>query len=136
MSDEELDKLLNKTLNLKVLYVEDNKDTRLQSLKMLEDFFIDVVSAENGKNALDSYDKNTFDIIITDLNMPVMDGIEMTKEIRKTDKDIPVIVISAHNEKYIINSINTCDIQAFIFKPLDLDEFIEALYKIYFNTEL
>jgi len=131
MSNEELDNLLDKIVEKKLLYVEDNQEVRVQTLKMLGDFFTDIKSAKNGVEGLKLYNSYEFDIIISDVNMPIMDGIEMSTEIRKKDKYIPIIAISAHNEIEILNDIKNHNIAAYIFKPIDLDEFLEVLYKIY-----
>ncbi len=125
-------KLLGKLQNVKVLYVEDNKDVREQTLKMLEDLFDDIYTAENGLEALNTFKlvKN-FELIITDINMPIMDGIEMSKNIREIDSNIPIIVMSAHHENKILEDIKQYNITQYLFKPINLDEFINTLSEIY-----
>ncbi len=132
MSNDELEKLLDKIKSLKVLYVEDNKEARVQTIKMLGEFFIDIDIAVNGADGLKLFKSNkSYDLVITDVSMPIMDGIEMSKLIRSIDKNVPIIAISAHNEKYIMDTIGKYHISAYIFKPIDLDEFIEILNSLY-----
>ena len=133
MNDEEIDRLLEKIYDLKVLYVEDNQGVRIQTIKMLSNFFINIQSAKNGTEGLALYNENKFDIVITDVNMPIMNGIEMSKAIRLQDKNIPIIAMSAHNEKEILQDIEKQNIQAYIFKPIDLDKFIEVLDDIFID---
>ena len=132
MNDNDLNNLLDKIESLKVLYVEDNKKTRVQTLKMLGEFFVNIDVAVNGEDGLLFFKSNkSYDLIITDISMPVLDGIEMSKLIRSIDSNIPIIAVSAHNEKYIMDMIEQYQISAYIFKPIDLDEFIEILNKLY-----
>jgi len=133
VNDEEIDRLLEKIYDLKVLYVEDNQGVRIQTIKMLSNFFINIQSAKNGTEGLALYNENKFDIVITDVNMPIMNGIEMSKAIRLQDKNIPIIAMSAHNEKEILQDIEKQNIQAYIFKPIDLDKFIEVLDDIFID---
>ncbi len=129
--DNDLDRLLEKSETLKVLYVEDNEEVREQTLKMLGDFFGDIHVAKNGLDGLELFKLHKFNLVITDINMPVMDGTEMSKNIREIDNKIPIIVMSAHNENHILEDIKRYDIAQYLFKPLNLDEFIKTLQKIY-----
>ncbi len=132
MNSEELNILLERLSKLKVLYVEDNKEVREQTLKMLEDFFNDVHVSENGLDGLKLFKSaKDFNLIITDINMPIMNGIEMSKSIREINTEVPIIVMSAHNENTIFENIKQYNISRYLFKPLDLDEFIKTLQEIY-----
>ena len=78
-----------------VLLVEDNRLNQDVVLNMLEDTGVDVVIANNGKEALDILRQRQFDLILMDLQMPVMDGFEATSRIRQDHSDLPVIALSA-----------------------------------------
>ena len=115
MNDNDLNNLLDKIESIKVLYVEDNKKTRVQTLKMLGEFFVNIDVAVNGEDGLLFFKSNkSYDLIITDISMPVLDGIEMSKLIRSIDSNIPIIAVSAHNEKYIMDMIEQYQISAYI----------------------
>ncbi len=125
--------LLNKILKLKselkikVLYVEDNDTVRKDTAELLKEFFHQVETASNGEEGLEKFKKGKFDLIITDINMPKMNGIEMIKEIKKIDKRIPVIVITAFSDfKYLVECIKL-GVYGYILKPIDINQLLEVL---------
>ncbi len=125
--------LLNKILKLKselkikVLYVEDNDIVRKDTVELLKEFFHQVETASNGEEGLEKFKKGKFDLIITDINMPKMNGIEMIKEIKKIDKRIPVIVITAFSDfKYLVECIKL-GVYGYILKPIDINQLLEVL---------
>jgi DNA-binding NtrC family response regulator len=94
-TDYKIDKKLLKTI--KILYVEDEDLIRDSVEEALSKFVKEIVVVENGKKGLFKFNElNDFDLIITDILMPEMNGIEMIKEIRNINKDIPIIVTSAY----------------------------------------
>ena len=132
MNIEVLNRVLEKVQKIKVLYVEDNNDVREQTLKMFEDFFGDLHVSKNGLEGLELFKSvNDFDLVITDMSMPIMSGIDMSKSIREIDSEVAIIIMSAHNEKNILDDIEEYKINQYIFKPLNLDDFVGALQKIY-----
>ncbi len=114
---------------LKLLYVEDNLEAREQTIKLLKNFFEDIVVGIDGKDGFEKFEKAKPDIIFTDLNMPHMSGIDMLRKIRETDENIPCIIVSAHNEpEYFIDSIKL-GVDGYILKPLEVNQFSTILYK-------
>ena len=114
---------------LKILYVEDNPDARTFTLEMLNRFFKDITTAENGKDGLQNFKNDKFDIVLTDINMPIMNGLDMAKEIKKINSSIPILVLSAHNEQnYFVSSIEI-GIDGYLFKPLEINQFVKTLFK-------
>ena len=117
--------------NLKILYVEDNQEAREQTIKMLKNFFDDIIVGIDGEDGLDKFieHKKTLDIIITDINMPNMNGIDMLKNIRELDKEIPCLVLSAYNEaEFFLDTINL-GIDGYVLKPININHFIAILSK-------
>ena len=125
---KELTKL---TTNLKVLYVEDNKATRDKTLQLLKNFFNNITIAVDGTEGLNKFKKDKmFDLILTDINMPKMNGIDMIKNIRAINNDIPCIILSAHDDiNYFIDTIRLC-VDGYILKPIEMSQLTDILYKI------
>jgi DNA-binding response OmpR family regulator len=115
---------------LKVLLVED--EDRLSQLfkSAIGDSFQKFYIASNGEDGIQKYKKLNPDIIITDIMMPKRSGLEMAKEIRKTDKNIPIIILSAYSETdKLLNAIDIGVVKYFI-KPYDPDELLEYINSI------
>lgn len=127
MQLDRLKNLMKYTKELNVLYVEDNLDVQQQTLKMLLSFFEKIELANNGKVALELFYENKYDLIITDIKMPLADGIFLIESIRKTDKKIPIIIFSAHDDKdYFLKTINA-GIDGYILKPYTLEQITQTL---------
>ncbi|MEA1956286.1 MAG: response regulator [Campylobacterota bacterium] len=124
------EKLKENTKNLTVLYVEDEDDTRSQISQILELFFKNVYVGINGLDALKIYKEKHIDLVMTDLTMPKMNGLEMIKEMKKTNINQHVIVLTAHNSSE--NLMETMDLQidGFLLKPMKMDKMLSLLHKI------
>ena len=88
----EIQKLREYTAGLSLLIVEDSKAMQAMSYELLSKVFNDIDIAGNGEEGLAMYQSKWHDIIITDINMPVMDGIEMLRRIKEIDWDQSVII--------------------------------------------
>jgi len=122
--------------NLKVLMVEDNEESREQITKLLQNFFDDVTVAVDGINGLKKFNANAFDLIISDINMPNMNGIKMVSEIREINKEIPVVFLSAHNDEgYFMDAIKL-GINGYVLKPIDLTQFMGTVSDVIENIKL
>ena len=78
---------------------------------------------------MDKYREGSYDIVITDINMPVMSGVKLSREIKASNKKQVIIVISAHDEaKYLLDLINM-GVDNFVLKPLDIGQFLGVLHK-------
>ncbi len=121
--------------DLEILFVEDDDELRSQMEGMFSELFKRVDTAENGKAGLLQYtkwreDKNKpYDLVITDINMPEMNGIDMIHAIYKSDPMQPVIVVSAHNESDYLMELLYIGINSFLIKPVKHQELITTLYK-------
>jgi len=112
---------------LTLLYVEDNESARDATLIILKEFFDTIVLAIDGRDALEKFDTTDIDLIISDINMPKMNGIEMSAEIKKCNPHIPIVILSAHNEKNMYSDVNALGIDKYLFKPIEFDKFIDTL---------
>ncbi len=125
--------LITYTQHLTLLFVEDHDELRENTTEILKKFFSHVESSPNGKDALTKYkqyhEKHSkyYDIVISDIQMPKLNGVELTKEIYIINPEQTVIVLSAHDEsKYLLPLVNI-GIEYFIKKPIDYQEFLEVL---------
>lgn len=103
--------------DLTILIVEDEEDARAALSSMAELDFKYVYTAENGCAGLDMYQKYKPDIILTDIQMPCMSGLEMLDEIRKNSADVLAIFISAHSDVQTLLQAIDLKINAYIVKP-------------------
>lgn len=112
-----------------VLIVEDNKINQIvtQNILKKENFISDVV--ENGLLALDAVKEKDYDLILMDLNMPVMDGFQATKAIRKFDKEIPIVALTASNIEEVKEQVFSNGFNDIIIKPYDDYEFFQTIIK-------
>ena len=125
--------LIKYSKELTVLFVEDHKDLRENSVDMLKNFFTQVHSAVDGDEAFtkyqDFYKNNSkyYDIVISDIQMPKIDGVELTKNIYTINPSQIIIILSAFDDsKYLLPLINL-GIERFIKKPIDYKELIKVL---------
>ncbi len=119
---------LKSQLKVKVLYVEDNDDVRKETLDLLSELFDYIQTASNGLDGLEKFKNEKFDLVITDINMPKMNGIDMAKEIKKIDKRVPIIVVTAFSDfKYLAECIKI-GVYGYILKPIDINQLMDAIY--------
>ena len=117
--------------NLEILIVEDVELNREYEKEMLNNFFnIICDTAVNGKEAVEMAKKKKYDVILMDMRMPVMDGLEATKEIRKFDPDIPIICMSANVYKEDKMAAEEAGMNDFIEKPLEKKDIESRLIKL------
>jgi YesN/AraC family two-component response regulator len=118
------------TADYTVLYVEDEESIRRNMVPVLSLFFKDVYVAFDGKMGLDLFHEHPTDIIVTDIQMPNMSGLEMIQKIRIKSPDIPVIITTAFSESdYFILSIEL-KVDQYLLKPIREEHAKEAFYKI------
>lgn len=133
---DDYSRIYRKTKHLSVLFAEDDAHFQKETTEILRYFFHDVNLADDGKDALDKYltfyreKSKYYDLVITDINMPKMNGIELSQSIYRHNEHQPIVVISAHNEShYLIELINT-GVEHFMMKPMEYQNVIEVLEKV------
>lgn len=125
----DLKTLLQQTQKMRVLYVEDDEEIRHVVGEYLEKFFMSVESAENGKVGLEKYQLKEFDMVLSDISMPIMNGLEMISEIRKLNASQEIIIVSAYSQsEYFIESIKI-GVSGYIMKPIDFQQMNDTLYR-------
>lgn len=115
--------------HLSVLYVEDESEVRDLLTRFLSRWVGTVLTAANGQEGVRLFRERRPDLVVTDIKMPVMDGLEMAAAIRSTGKDVPIIVITAHSEHdYFLRAIEA-GIDRYVTKPVNTDLLLDALNK-------
>lgn len=115
--------------SLRVLYVEDDEATRIQLAQFLQRRVGKLLVATDGGAGLDLFHQGHPDLVITDILMPVMDGLAMVQAIREQDKDIPIIVITAFSDDvFFLRSIEL-HIDRYVLKPTNPNLLQDALHR-------
>lgn len=106
----------------KILYAEDEALTRTFVSRLLGRYY-NVVDAANGEEALEKYQEGGFDLLVTDLSMPVMDGFMLINEIRKINEHLPIVVTTAFREE----AEKIRNVAKIVEKPVTFEELISAV---------
>lgn len=112
---------------LTILFVEDEQDLREALESAIGDEFFKFIVARDGDDGLKKFKKYKPDIVITDIMMPVVDGLSMAKEIKNISKQTPIVILSAFSEKERLLSAIDVGIDKYLIKPIDPDELLKAL---------
>ena len=121
------------TNELSLLYVEDDDNLRAETVKLFQHLFNDVDSANNGQVGLDKVLVKDYDIVVTDINMPVMGGVELCKHIKEHRPQLPILITSAHDESHYLLELIDIGIDKFILKPLVMGQLTATLFRICTN---
>lgn len=114
-----------------VLYVEDENDVREFTAKLLDSLLKKVYVAQDGLEGLKIFEenKNDIDLIISDINMPKMDGLTMCEAIKKINTEIPLVITSAHNDTNFLRRSIEIGVTTYAMKPIDLYQLMESIIK-------
>ncbi len=124
----ELEDLVEFSQTVRVLYVEDNCNLREDTLGIFKIFFNQIDTAIDGVDGLNNFMDNKYDLIITGVDMPNMDGIEMITKIREISKHITILIISS-DVKHFVDVIKL-GVNGYIVKPVNIQEFTSVLQKV------
>ena len=114
-----------------VLYVEDENDVREFTAKLLDSLLKKVYVAQDGLEGLKIFEenKNDIDLIISDINMPKMDGLTMCEAIKKINTEIPLVITSAHNDTNFLRRSIEIGVTTYAMKPIDLYQLVGSIIK-------
>lgn len=127
---ESLHALMELGKELDVLYIEDDRSLREETQKILERIFRKVEVASDGATGLHKFKTQCYDLIVTDIEMPDMDGLEMARSIKSENSDVPIVVVSAYsNTEYLMDAV-AIGINYYIMKPDTLPHLIDTLYNV------
>lgn len=115
------------TYKEKILVIDDEQPTLRMFTLLLSAYGYEIITAENGQVGLDLFKKERPSLVLTDIKMPIMDGIEVLKEIKKVDSHAEVIVITGHGDMDLAIQALNLDATDFINKPLQREALEQAL---------
>lgn len=122
--------LLENAKDLKLLFAEDHDELREATTEILKTFFQEVDSVSNGEDAIELYTKHGrdyYDIVLTDIKMPKLNGVLLTEAIYTINPEQTIIVLSAHDESSYLLPLVNLGIERFVKKPIDYQELMEVL---------
>lgn len=117
-------------MSKKIIVAEDSSVIQNLTKKILSQLNYEITSVKNGQQVLDLMAKSDYDLILLDLHMPVMDGMECARTIRAMDneqKAIPIIAITGNANNYTEQDFEAAGINAFVPKPLNYDSLVEKV---------
>ncbi|MBU3015614.1 response regulator transcription factor [Poseidonibacter lekithochrous] len=121
--------IIEKLQSLTLLYAEDEVGLRQNIADSLRYYLKEVYEANDGKEGYDIYSEKKPDIILSDIHMPNINGLEFIKKVRETNRDIPVVMITAHTDKeYLLEAVEL-HMEKYIVKPIELEPLFEVLEK-------
>jgi len=116
-----------------VLVADDSSIVQNLSRKILQQQDYQIVSAKDGKEVMEKFKTEDIDLILMDINIPIKDGMDCTKEIRsmedKKKASVPIIAISGNLKNYTLEDFKNAGINEFLQKPLNFDELVSLVYK-------
>lgn len=115
--------------NKRILIAEDNQISQMVTRKILENNQMECTIAENGQVAVEQAKRSNFDLILMDINMPIKNGLEAAKEIRKFNKEIPILALTAVEIDEMKNNILNSGMNDIIVKPYDTTVFLKKISK-------
>ena len=118
----------------KILLVEDNDMNREILHSLLEISELEIADAYDGSMAVELHKKNSYEMILMDIQMPIMDGYEATKIIREIDSTIPIIALSANAMKEDIEKSKQMGMNEHLNKPIDIEKLYETLLKYLYKS--
>lgn len=117
----------------RVLVAEDSSVIQNLTRKILQMQNYDIISVNNGEQVLKKLQDETFDIILMDINMPVMDGMECAREIRtlqdQQKANIPIVAITGNAKNYSMDDFKEAGINEYLQKPLNFDALVNVVKK-------
>ncbi|MBL8018271.1 MAG: hybrid sensor histidine kinase/response regulator [Leptospirales bacterium] len=122
--------VIHRLPSISCLYVEDDPDVRKQVHLFLKDYIGTVYLAEDGAEGLASFKENNPDLIITDIRMPELTGIEMIKQIKATKKSQRIIVTSAYDDSEYLIPLIESGVDRFVMKPLSVHALLEQILQV------
>ena len=117
-------------MSKKIIVAEDSSVIQNLTKKILTQLSYQIVAVKNGQQVLDLLEKDQYHLILMDIHMPVMDGMECARSIRKSDNknnSIPILAITGNANNYTEADFEAAGINGFVPKPLNYDSLVEKV---------
>lgn len=114
----------------RILIADDAAFMRMRSATLLKELGHEVIEAENGQQAVDLFRSERPDAVLLDITMPVMDGLDALREIRRLDGEARVAMVTAMGQQQVIMEAIKAGAKDFVVKPFDSDRIQSALWKL------
>ena len=112
-----------------LLYVEDDLEIMQNTKFILEEYFREIYTSVDGKDAFEKFKNNKPDVILLDINIPSLNGIELAKKIRQIDNNVPILFLTAYSDKDRLISAISIGTSSYIVKPFKMNELQDAIKK-------
>ncbi len=122
--------LVAQTERLRIIVAEDYEPLRVELSEMLGELFREVAVCSDGEAALQAYRSGDYDLLLSDIQMPKRNGVELARAIRESDETFPIIILSAHTETEHLLELINIGISQFVTKPIENDAFFDTLYRV------
>jgi len=131
----QLKELTKKTLNMDILYIEDDKHLRVQNQELFESLFNKVDLADNGVDAMKLYKTNDYDLVITDINIPLLNGINTMKKMKELNNSQLFLVTSVFQPSEWEKELKELGIKHYLTKPLQTKTLLDAIRLLSLDVE-
>ncbi len=121
---------LSQFKNLNVLYVDDDPLACAKLEKILLYYFSKVYLANSASEAMEIYKKGRCNLLLVDYDMPIMNGADFLREIRRVNSEIPAVIISSYDDKEKLFNAIELQLVSYLVKPYSMDELKEVFYKV------
>jgi len=130
MEKVELEDLVKFSKTIKVLYVDGDPHHRESAFGVFKIFFHDIDTAQNGEEGFQQFLDNKYNLIITDINIDSINGIELIKKIRDISKDITILIMSSEEDKKHFMDLIKLGVDGYLLKPVQVKQFVEVIQKV------
>lgn len=116
-------------MSKKIIVAEDSSVIQNLTKKILSQLNYEIVAVKNGKQLITKLEKDHYDLVLLDINMPIMNGMDCAKHIRQMEinQDIPLVAITGNANNYTMEDFEAVGINAFIPKPLNYDQLVDTV---------
>jgi DNA-binding response OmpR family regulator len=116
---------------LSILYVEDEEEIRELLKEVLQDEFLYFDVAQDGVEALEKFKQKEYDLVITDIEMPKLNGLDLTKHIKEISPATPVILLTAYSQKERLFKAIDVGVNKYLIKPFTPEKLLEVIYEVF-----
>lgn len=121
--------------NLSLLLIEDDAQMLNNMERIYKIFFKNIYCASNGAEAIDIYDKESIDVVISDYILPIMNGAEICEYVRKEDSNLPFIIITSKSDEEKLLRLVTLNLTDYVIKPINYEKITSSLQKVVSKIE-